>query len=103
MRKNNRKTAKLRMKIGICIAIIIAVLIVKKFDGHEKNKIRRCSSGILRQRLFRGRRGVRHVQGNRKKRKRFRISSAARIKTIREEKSEIYPVLSDDLSVFFSA
>lgn len=38
MRKNNRKTAKLRMKIGICIAIIIAVLIVKKFDGHEKNK-----------------------------------------------------------------
>ena len=35
MRKNNRKTAKLRMKIGICIAIIIAVLIVKKFDGHE--------------------------------------------------------------------
>ena len=26
------------MKIGICIAIIIAVLIVKKFDGHEKNK-----------------------------------------------------------------
>ena len=38
MRKNNRKTAELRMKIGICIAIIIAVLIVKKFDGHEKNK-----------------------------------------------------------------
>ena len=37
MRKNNRKTAKLRMKIGICIAIIIAVLIVKKFYEGKGN------------------------------------------------------------------
>ena len=39
MRQNNRQTGKLRLKIGICIVIVIAVLIVKKIGGYEDNKL----------------------------------------------------------------
>ena len=39
MRQNNRKTGKLRLKIGICIVIVIAVLIVKKIGGYEDNNL----------------------------------------------------------------
>ena len=39
MRQNKRKTGKLRMKIGICIVIVITVLLVKKIGGYEENKL----------------------------------------------------------------
>ena len=53
------------MKIGICIAIIIAVLIVKKFDGHEKNKFVGAVAEYYG-RDYSVEDVVRHVQGNRK-------------------------------------
>ena len=39
MRERKSRTDKLKVKITICLLIIIAVLIVKKIDGHEENRI----------------------------------------------------------------
>ena len=39
MRERKSRTDKLKVKITICLFIVIAVLIVQKIDGHEENRI----------------------------------------------------------------
>ena len=39
MRERKSRTDKLKVRITICLLIVIAVLIVKKIDGHEENRI----------------------------------------------------------------
>ena len=39
MNKKKSGTEKLKVKITICLLIVIAVLVINKIDGHEENRV----------------------------------------------------------------